>query len=176
VERSPADERAFEDGCWSPDPIQSPMRERTLRESSGSDAASVADRVGLSRPPPEEEAAFVPVEEAAFVPVEEAAFVPVEEAAFDPAGWSSAEPAVDGDSPGRVPGRSPSGVRPGASLAVPVGESDAAPRWPPAASLREDRSRLCAGWNWNLFPPQFGQPESISFEPSSNTFPQLVHW
>jgi hypothetical protein len=32
------------------------------------------------------------------------------------------------------------------------------------------------GWNWNLFPPQSGQPESISFEPSANVRPQLVHW
>ena len=32
------------------------------------------------------------------------------------------------------------------------------------------------GLNWNLLPPQSGQPESISFEPSANTRSQLVHW
>ena len=33
-----------------------------------------------------------------------------------------------------------------------------------------------AGLNWNLLPPQSGQPESISFDPSANVRPQVVHW
>jgi hypothetical protein len=33
-----------------------------------------------------------------------------------------------------------------------------------------------SGRNWNFVPPQAGQPESISFEPSSNCRPQSVHW
>jgi hypothetical protein len=32
------------------------------------------------------------------------------------------------------------------------------------------------GRNWNLLPPHAGHPESISFDPSANTLPQLVHW
>jgi hypothetical protein len=32
------------------------------------------------------------------------------------------------------------------------------------------------GWNWNLLPPQSGQPDSISLEPSGNVRPQFVHW
>jgi hypothetical protein len=32
------------------------------------------------------------------------------------------------------------------------------------------------GLNWNLFPPQSGQPDSISFDPSSKVCPQPVHW
>src|SRR5699024_1010604 len=33
-----------------------------------------------------------------------------------------------------------------------------------------------AGLNWNLLPPQSGQPDSICFEPSGNVCPHWVHW
>jgi hypothetical protein len=39
-----------------------------------------------------------------------------------------------------------------------------------------DELSAVAGWNWNLLPPQSGQPESISFDPSANTRSQVVHW
>jgi hypothetical protein len=45
---------------------------------------------------------------------------------------------------------------------------------PLSVSVSNDVSE--AGWNWNLLPPQFGHPDSISLDPSANTRPQFVHW
>jgi hypothetical protein len=52
--------------------------------------------------------------------------------------------------------------------------SDAAESSVVCSDAREARDD--EGLNWNLLPPQSGQPESISFEPSANVRPQVVHW
>ncbi|ELZ03182.1 hypothetical protein C482_04149 [Natrialba chahannaoensis JCM 10990] len=53
-------------------------------------------------------------------------------------------------------------------LDEPVSETPEEPD--PASAFVAD-----AGVNWNLFPLQSGQPESISLEPSGNVRPQFVH-
>jgi len=60
-------------------------------------------------------------------------------------------------------------------------EEEAAPEVDAEAGLDaevepESNADSPLGWNWNLFPPQFGQPLSISLEPSGNGRPQFVHW